>query len=102
MRGQARQVEKRAVRRFEPRGIDDESVADLQRVIQLTLAERRRTHPPEVVRNPALQEGVDQAREVVTRRAMNTQRDQLALHRARGLRSHDVGRYLGVDLSATQ
>src|ERR1700693_6015875 len=42
MRSQVRQVQERAVRSVEPRRIDDERVADLQRLIELALAEWRR------------------------------------------------------------
>src|SRR4029077_13636457 len=72
------------VRVAELRRIDDEAVADVESVEDLGPAERRRAQPPQVRRDAAHEQGVEQGREVLDRLSVYVQGDELALVAARG------------------
>ena len=97
---QFRQTAKGAVGLVELRRVDDQAVADAQRVTQLGFRKRRRSHPPQVSGHPADKQGIDQRVQVFGRGPANVEGDDLALGGARHLRSLHLGRDPRVEVIA--
>ena len=78
-RCQLRQTQERVMRAIEPSRVDDQGVTDPQRVEKLLRPEWRRVEPPEIGWDAAEEERVHERREMLTRRTVDVQRDELAL-----------------------
>ena len=66
---QFRETAKSVIRALELRRVDNEAVAYPQRFEQLALVEGRCSHPPEIRRHPADEQGIDKRVEVIRGRS---------------------------------